>query len=210
MKLFKGKGGFTLIELIVVMVVFLFIIGAAIGIFISVVRNQKQVLSEQELLNQISYVEEYMSKALRVAAADTSGSCLPLGSNNEQYIYLLTHYNTSGQNAGFFSGVKFINQLNGVCQEFFWDTDGILKEIKDGAAAVALTPSDLQINYVRFSINGSDGSAKDCANPNQCGASNADPVQPRLAILLGVKISGAGGQNRIIQTTVSQRNLNVK
>ena len=61
----NNNKGFTLIELIVVMTVFLLVIGAAMGIFISIVQNQKKILSEQELLNQISYVEEYMSKALR-------------------------------------------------------------------------------------------------------------------------------------------------
>jgi len=61
-----------------------------------------------------------------------------------------------------------------------------------------------------FSVNGSDGSVTVAQNPNQCGASMADGVQPRLTILLGVKIAGAGGQNRTIQTTISQRNLNAK
>jgi len=157
----KKYKGFTLIELIVVMSVFLFIIGAAIGIFIAVVQNQKQVLSEQELLNQISYTQEYMSKALRVAEADSvktdpGGNCLiyegtdgtPLGSNNLGYIYLLTRHDIS---TGFFRGIKFINSsAKDACQEFFLDADGVLKEIKNGAAAVSLTPSDLQINYVRF------------------------------------------------------------
>ena len=38
----KIKRGFTIIELIIVMAVFLFVIGAAIGIFISIVKNQKR------------------------------------------------------------------------------------------------------------------------------------------------------------------------
>ena len=63
----KKSAGFTIIELIVVMAVFLFVIGAAISVFISIIQHQKRVLAEQQILNQISYVEEYMSKSLRTA-----------------------------------------------------------------------------------------------------------------------------------------------
>ena len=197
------KKGFTIIELVVVTAVFLFIIGAAIGIFISVVQNQKKVLAEQQLINQISYVEEYMSKALRVAKKSDGGTCIPTG-----YIYLLTRYDTD---KGLFGNIKFINQSdNNTCAEFFLDTDGILKEIKNGAASpVALTPASIKINYAKFSVNGSDGSASGCADPNSCGASETDDVQPRVTMLLNISIPGEN-YGRTIQTTVSQRNLNVK
>ena len=207
---FRNKKGFTLIELIVVMAVFLFIIGAAIGIFLSIVKNQKKILAEQQVLNQISYVEEYMSKALRMVAADLSGGCISPG-----YIYLLTRYNGT---LGAWQGIKFINQSDGdACQEFFLAGTGtaldpyILKEIKNGGAAVDLTPNNLQFdstNPIRFAVN---GSASGCGGAIPCGASNTDPVQPRVTILLNIKIAGDSQEpNKIIQTTVSQRNLNVK
>lgn len=215
MKLSKG---FTLIELIVVMAVFLFVIGAAITIFISIVQHQKRVLAEQQLLNQISYVEEYMSKALRMANADNLGSCL--GLDNTGYIYLLTRYDLVSQ---VFKGIKFINQSdNNACQEFFLDsgdasTQLVLKEEKNNnpGTITPLTPDNLQINYIKFSINGSNGStftSLSCPTNLQCGASNADTTtQPRVTILLDVKIPGDSQEpDRIIQTTVSQRNLNVQ
>ncbi|MGA2418048.1 MAG: type II secretion system protein [Candidatus Staskawiczbacteria bacterium] len=216
----KYSKGFTLIELIVVMAVFLFVIGAAISIFISIVQNQKRVLSEQELLNQISYVEEYMSKALRMATKDTSGSCL--GSDNLGYIYLLTRYDFTSST---FKGIKFLNQSdldfsgNPTCQEFFLDTDNILKEEKnnDATTVTPLTSANLQLdptNPIRFSVNGSNGStftSPSCMSTSQCGASENDSVQPKITILLNVKISGdSQNPERTIQTTVSQRNLNAK
>ncbi len=212
MKLSKG---FTLIELIVVMAVFLFVIGAAISIFISIIQSQKKVLSEQQLLNQVSYVEEYISKALRMAGTeDSSGSCL--GADNEGYIYLLTPYDTT---SGLYRGIKFINQSNGVCQHFFLSGDGtdvdpyILKELKnsvDDDDAIALTSANLQINSIVFSINGSSGStfvSDSCTTSSQCGASSKDTIQPRATILFNINIPGES--SKIIQTTVSQRNLNV-
>ena len=184
----KSSRGFTIIEVIVVMAVFLFIIGAAIGIFLSVVLNQKAVLAEQQLINQVSYAEEYMSKAMRMAVADTSGNCLGQDSlGNSGYIYLLTRYDGS---LHIFRGIRFLNQSTGYCQEFFIDNstpalDGsntplnfndpnnpvVLKELKgknnDGVVdttdtdAVPITSSALQFdpeNPARFSINGSSGS----------------------------------------------------
>ncbi|MFA6190362.1 MAG: type II secretion system protein [Candidatus Staskawiczbacteria bacterium] len=219
----KNNKGFTLIEVIVVMGVFLFIVGAAISIFISVVQNQKKVLAEQQLINQISYVEEYMSKALRMAATDMSpnGDCVPNG-----YIYLLTRPDTE---ENLFRGVRFLNQSTGDCQEFFLDVSGangpVLKELKgssgrkvplenESANATEITSLNLEINEIKFSINGSGGStfsnSASCEGPEQCGASNKDKIQPRLTIVFNIKVAGDSQQpDRIIQSTVSQRNLNV-
>lgn len=204
----KNRKGFTIIELIVVIAVFMFIIGAAIGIFLSIVRSQKKILSEQKFLNQISYAEEYMSKGLRMAKAAAEDSCIPQG-----YIYSLTRY----QDNGFFTGIKFINQSDDdACQEFFLDNSDPLHpaimEKRGDSPAVAITSSNLQINSVRFSVNGSNGGIftiptnLNC-NSTLCGATNLDGVQPRVTILLNVIIPGSS--SRTIQTTVSQRNLNV-
>jgi prepilin-type N-terminal cleavage/methylation domain-containing protein len=210
----KIQNGFTLVEMIVVMAVFLFVIGAAVTIFVSILQQQKKILSEQEFLNQISYVEEYMSKALRAAKAATSSECISGG-----YIYELTRPVGSPL---VYTGIKFLNQTNldnsgnPTCQEFFWDTDGILKEEKNNNSATItpLTSSNLKINSVRFAINGADGSVsgQKCANnPNFCGAQTTDPLQPRVTILLNVQIAGdSESPKRTIQTTVSQRNLNIK
>ena len=227
-KYLKGIKGFTLIELIVVMAVFLFVIGAAISIFISVIQNQKKVLSEQQLLNQISYVEEYMSKGLRMATADTNGTACFGDSKYAGYIYLLTRFDPG---LAQFKGIKFINQSDSnACQEFFLDnavhgdtsTPLILKEEKNDISdpndinAVAITPANLQIIFAKFSIDGSNGSifsepsTINTCTTSQCGASNTDTVQPRVTILLNVKITGDSQEpNRTIQTTISQRNLNV-
>lgn len=210
----KNNKGFTLIELVVVMAVFLFIIGAAIGIFISVIKNQKKILAQTQFLNQVSYIEEYMSKALRMAKVASADEVSCLG--QEGFVYLLTRPDISG----FYRGVKFINPSdNNVCQEFFLDTDGVLKEKKggDSASAVPIIAANLQfdqINPIRFSINGSDGSVVDaqgklqCFGLNECGAGNGDSVQPKVTIILNIKIAGdSQNPNRIIQTTVSARNL---
>jgi len=207
-----NEKGFTLVELIVVMAIFLFVIGAALSIFISIIKDQRRVLAEQQFLNQVSYAEEYISKGIRMAKAEVDENCLidSEGHDHPGYIYLLTHPHPNGQS---YKGIKFINQSgisassDPICEEFFLDTDGVLKE-RQGVGIptpVALTPANLQIDSVIFLINGSsDSYVEQCIGTDPC-------VQPRVTMIMKVKIAGDDKEPwRTIQTTLSQRNLNVK
>lgn len=205
----KNKG-FTLIELIVVMAIFLVIIGTGVNVFISIIGYQKRILSEQELLNQASYMLEYMSRAMRMAEKDVSGECL--GQDYAGYIYLLTRPDAA---SGFYEGVKFINRSDsGACQEFYLDDSDpdnpVIKESKsyvpgEAGAEVPLVSTDLKINSIGFGVNGRDGLVASGVD----GAKEEDGVQPRLTIYLDLKIQGGEDQPaRKIQTTVSQRELN--
>jgi len=196
----KLNKGFTLIELIVVMAVFLFIVGVALGIFISIITSQRKVLAEQQFLNQIGYVEEYMSKALRAAKTDKEGDCI-----NNGDIYQLTHWSSDAHN-----GIKFINANNNdnTCQEFYF-SNGILYEKKGTGSPVevALTSfNNLKINFVKFVINGDI----DILKPNFPSDFPVEKIiQPKVTILLNIEIPGEN-QTRTIQTTVSRRTLNVQ
>lgn len=217
----KNKG-FTLIELVVSMAIFLLLITVGIVIFLSIVQNQKSVLYQQKVLNQVSYVLERMSKALRMAKLDTSG-CL-VGSEGTGYIYLLTRYNLT---TGLHGGVRFINESdNSTCTEFFLDDSDpdhlILKELKiyppsytvDYSMAVPITSEDIDINYMKFAVNGVIGSTG--GSHGVRGATSSGAVQPKLTILMNIQMKGLGiteggvlkEPELVIQTTVSQRNLN--
>ena len=249
----KSGAGFTLIELIVVMAVFLFVTGASMGIFISIITSQKRLLAQEQFLNQISYLEEYMAKALRMAKTAPNSDCIPEG-----FIYLLTRH---PENTGdVYNGIKFINQSdNGSCWEFFLDTTDserpfLARRIGTDTAilAIPLTSTNFQFdltNPIRFAISKKDGSIGDgsvfgqgCTGveANKCGAEanivGTEYPQPRVTIVLNILIPG-GDQStsencnssrdclvasqacdfsvhkcaptRIIQTTVSRRNLNV-
>ena len=117
----KEEKGFTIIELVVVLALFVLLIDASVGIFVSIVRHQRRTLQEQEFLNQASYLSEYVSKSLRTALKDEAGNCI--GQNRS---YLMTHLDAS---SGFYQGIKFFAE-DGACQEIFLDADGFLKEIK--------------------------------------------------------------------------------
>jgi type II secretory pathway pseudopilin PulG len=217
----KSLTGFTLIELIISTAIFMLIIGVAVVIFVYVAQHQRRILADQELMNQISYVQEYMSKALRMAktaSSEEDNMCLE-GNDADGYIYLLTRPDSQ---TGFFKGIKFINQSdNDSCHEIFLDNitdpdNPVLKELKNTEnenSAVALTSKNLKIEFVRFGINGENGSVATSPNSsgNFAGAKRDDDRQPRVTVILGVKIlSDAEEKVRIFQTTISQRNLNVK
>ncbi|OGZ68364.1 MAG: hypothetical protein A3D44_01705 [Candidatus Staskawiczbacteria bacterium RIFCSPHIGHO2_02_FULL_42_22] len=193
----NSQNGYSLIELVVVLAIFLIILTASINVLIAVVQDQKRTLENQELLNQSSYVMEYMSKALKSAVQDPTGWCL----GTTGYVYLLTHCNNGTQEAC--NGIKFINQSDGnACQEFFLD-DSVnilnppLREVKTGGYAKNLLSEKFKVKYGRFIINGDR--ALHVASTN-------DLIQPRVSILLDV-LNSKNEAEKIIQTTVSLGNL---
>lgn len=178
--------GFTLIELIVVVSIFTLIIFTATDLFISLFQQQKKILGEQELLSQISYNVEYMSRALRMARKDDSGTCIMAGKNYQKTT-------SSGPYSGY--GIKFINHTKSdICQEFFWDsTTNMLYESKDSGASYVPLLADY-VTVISFRV----------------ALSEAVDTQPRVTIFLDVKIGiGSSQVTKQVQTTISQRNLNI-
>ena len=216
----KNSKGFTIVEIVVAMTIFILILGVAVNIFISAVAQQRKILSEQQLVNQMSYVIEYMAKALRMAIKDEARDCV-----KELYIYepeepeagifVLTRQNLG---EGSFRGIRFLNASNTndlgepICQEFFLDLDdgkNIFKEIKSANShadlstgnAMPIVSEKIEITSIKFAING---------DINKYYASNIDSVQPSVTIFLEAKIVGDDRPAKQIQTTISQRNLNTE
>jgi len=185
--------GVTLIEMLVAVTIFTITIGAISGLFISGIRSQRRVLATQELLDQTSYILEYMGRALRMARKElictdktNPATCSCLTTNGYGYNYeLITN------------GIKFID-YNGVCTEFFLEglEGGRLKK-RIGTNTWELTSAKLQVNS--FNIAPS-------------GWGQGDTLQPRVTIFLEILGRGAAGeQPKIqIQTSISQRSLDVQ
>ena len=194
------NGGFTLVEMLVAIFVFITVLGASSAIFVDVIRNQKRVLANQELLNQTSYVLEYMGRAIRMAKKDDIGgtNCLTCPACNYEATHcvgVVCH------------GIKFRDYKDEYCQEFFREqvAPGIyrLKELKvkisDGTTILNdLTSADLNVEF--FNIGPSDS------------WDQGDLDQPRVTLFLDIKRSDfpSGEAPEVkIQTTISQRNLDV-
>jgi prepilin-type N-terminal cleavage/methylation domain-containing protein len=179
----KKNKGFTLVEMLVAVAVFTSVITAAFGIFVSSLQAQRKSLASQELLDQTSYVLEYMSRAIRMARKDLAGECIFPKLNYEE--------TRGGQ------GLKFKNYQD-ICQEFFWDSDtGRLKEVKGGQENF-LTSDSLQVL---------------AWNVELVGQSQNDDLQPRVTIFLDIKGEAEKPELQPaikIQTSISQRNLDVR
>lgn len=187
--------GFTLAEMVIALSVFVVVFGFISVIFASIIRQQRELAVRQEISNQQSYVMEYMSRALKYAKKDTSGKCL--GDAMAGYYYKLGYPDPT---SGFYYGVKFIDE-DDICREFFLDENGSLKEARDGQAAQNLLSEKLNVEFIRFVVNGD----KDLE-----GASQYDLVQPRLTVSLGIRLDSKSQKEQIMQTTISQSRLNEK
>ena len=187
---FSVQKGVTLIEMLVAVTVFAITVGAISGIFISGIRTQRRVLATQELLDQTSYVLEYMGRALRMAKKDLTGNCLTTAG---------TKYNYESD----LGRIRFLNYDN-KCQEFYL-AGNILMERKsdDGTPTwiidLPLTSSHLQVNSFKINLSGQ-------AQPP------TDYLQPRVTIFLEIlgRETGLGRPKIQIQTSVSQRDLDVQ
>lgn len=173
----SSQKGFTLIEILVSVFIFSLIIAVTAGVFVSGLGAQRRALQSNQLLSQMSYTMEYMSRALRMAKKD-DGTCIGDKLN----------YKIEG------NGIKFRNYKN-ECQKFYLDGTQ-LKEDRDGSVAL-LTSTDFEVSEFRIGEFG-------WLQPP------ADYLQPRVTLFLETKAAGQESPKIQLQTTISQRNLDIQ
>lgn len=175
---------FTLIEILISLSIFFIVIIAFLGLFSSAFRYQRESLISAYLLNSASYLTEYISRDLRMAKKDITGNCITEKHNFEAVA----------------NGLRFLN-YNGRCQEFILAT----KQLKVGKSTddnppvsgdfMSLTPSNLEVENLSFDIK---------------GASQDDILQPKVTFALKLKTTGASVKSFNLQSTISQRDLDVQ
>lgn len=177
--------GFTLVELLVSISVFAMVMIAFVGLFISAIKQQRQTLRFNSLLNTASYVAEYMDRALRMAIKDRTGDCIGAANKN------------------FSVGVGSIRFLNYEmkCQEFYQDNSQIKVKKSPNATSAslpalgdALTPANIVVGPLNFLVSG-DG--------------QGDDLQPKITVNALISTTDTPPQKLRFQTTVSQRELDV-
>ena len=175
------KKGFTLIELMVSMAIFSIVMVSIIDLFGSGIQTQKKSIALQTLSDTTSYAIEYMDRTIRMAKKDLTGDYIPAGCNFVNPEDNLTK-------------IRFLN-YNKEDQWFILE-DGQIKEKKGLATEfTALTPDIFQVNKLSFELSG------------QC---QTDDFQPKVTIILEIRTKEIKPQTLNIQTTISQRDLDVK
>ena len=184
LKFLNKNKAFTLIEMLITAVIFSIVIGTATGVFVSAIRLQKYNLAYQQLLDQTSYVMEYMSRAIRMAKRNEGSICLFSNSKN---------YNWG---AGYY--IEFAT-YHGQCWKFSREliTEGVYQLVVeiDSGDKIPLTSDDFDVENFNVIVSGDEID---------------DDLQPRITIFMEIKGEGSGNQPKIqIQTTISQRNLDI-
>lgn len=160
----KSQKGFTLIELVVALALFVLVLNTVSGIFVLVVRHQKSILGQQQTLNETSFALERISSQLRNAKVSQAATCL----SSSQDVYVLTHFNAA---ISLYEGIKFVD-AEGACHEFFLD-NGVFKErIGNGQAQPLLSGNATDAAFI---ING---------DPRIPVVRHSDIAWPRITIAL--------------------------
>jgi len=190
----KTEKSFSLIEMIVAMAIFSLVLGSVIGIFVSAIRTQTETLALQKILDEASYSIEYMGRAIRMAKKDYNGRCVPLGANySSEFPWLY---------------IMFLNYEGNKCQDFEVDLSSKRlwkgeEEIVDGLTPQVLeylTSDDFEVDPITFNLIGDE--------VDVITGEPVDSLQPRVTISFTVQ-KPDGTSKFQIQTTVSQRNLDI-
>jgi len=185
----KMSKGFTLVELLVAMSVFIILVTIVADLFFVSFLAEKRLLAADVVFDQTSFLAEYLSRSLRMARKELAAPvCLSENGLN----YELTRFDGSK-----YAGIKFINSQN-ACQEVFVETGTKrLKEIKAGLEQY-LTSSNVEVSAF---------------NLNLIGESQTDHLQPRVTFFLSLSRAAtrtATAPLLEIQTSLSQRKLDLE
>jgi len=186
-----NRRGFTLIEMMIALVIFSLTIVGISGVYITGIRGQRMIISGERSIDQSSYALEYMSRALRMAKKQSIDlpNCLPNTGNNFELL-------NGGQ------GIKFINSLEGFdCQRFYLLNGQLMQEkglLTPSPQVSELTSASLEVTRLAFNVT---------------GGSETDNLQPRVTVSMVLRLKSARANEDPlvrVQTTISQRNLDVQ
>lgn len=176
---FNNKG-FTIVELLVGASIFLALLGGGVGALSYSLKLQRMILAHQEVAAEMSYVVDYMSRALRMVKSEKDEGCLPQVGQT---------YEVSDDN----HQVKFLNHLQeDTCQRFFLENGRIMYEDQLGDV-MAMTSPYITVGKLHFEV---------------MGELSSDDDQPRVTVSLEADSESLRTPMKI-QTTVSSRKLDV-
>jgi prepilin-type N-terminal cleavage/methylation domain-containing protein len=126
--------GFSLLEIVVSLAIFLTVIVIVTSFFEMSIRAQREAISAGNLQESMRYAFEAMSKEIRMAKKDESGACAVADK-----VYKVEN-----------SVLSFINQ-DDKCVQYFLDSSRI-KIIRDTIEAY-VTPENIKVNNLSFYLD---------------------------------------------------------
>jgi len=190
-----------LVEIMVSMAIFSLTMTIVMQLFFYSLKMQRQMAARTELINELSYSMERMSRGIRMAQKDTAGTCI---GQNENYQRSVDSY---GDHVKFLTPDTSFASSNAVdCVEYYLGH-----------------PADYPAGVVALmeSRHNAGGAFSDYALPLTSpmadiqsfavmdrGWSQDDTIQPR--VILHLKAFDAEGQEMEVQMAVSQRNSDIR
>jgi len=177
------KRGFTLVEILVSITIFLVVMTVAMGSVVSIINTNRKVGISKALMDNLNFAMESISREIRFGK---NYHCITAGDSGP---YSTTQNCPSGGTAiSFYSqeGAQVIYRLNGTAIEVSTD---------NGTTYIPITSPEVIVQDLTFYVVG--------ANPPP-----GDTLQPRVIIRL--KGLAGTGQNQTyfaLETQVSQREL---
>lgn len=179
-RFFAQMNGFTLLELIIAVAIFLVLTTIAGNIIFSAVRFQRVASDAQDLEDNLRGAFEIMGREIRLAAKDDQGTC----------VASRTNYEFTAES------LKFLTDRN-TCIRYSRDSAGrIQKEnLSPALPTEQLTADSVEVLSLRFDVLGESGDDKE---------------QPRVVIRVSARNKGSAEPLLKLQTTLTQRELDVQ
>lgn len=179
--------GFTLIEAIVALAIFIAISATLAQIIVVSIQNQIKITTTQNMFNQAIFALDKIEKELRMAKKDVDGGCVGLENN-----FLI-----SGNSTIFL----YYDQTLGLrCKKFVLEDGKIREYISENKTAtfvegVDVTGDVVNVEDLRF---------------NKMGDGRDDNLQPKITMIMKIKNKKIENSSSImLQTTISQRRLDL-
>ncbi|MEX0877638.1 MAG: hypothetical protein WDZ40_02100 [Candidatus Spechtbacterales bacterium] len=180
-----SSAGYSIVEMLVAMSIFITVSTLSIGAFLNATEAQRIIIFEETIAENVNFAVEFMSRQMRTAVRSDNSACIPVGDT----------FGTPDS-----STIKFVN-TDGDCVEF--RIQGTVLQYTSDA-----TPLPGLRNYIDLII--SDLVQIDRFDIVIDGESSGDGAHPRATIsieAIGVPQTSADPQNMVLimQTTVSTR-----
>jgi len=147
-----NKAGFSLMEMLLAISIFVIIMLSATRIFQLVVQGQRQAIAAYHVQENLKYFFEVMSKEVRMATMDTAGDCYPIDAVDQLY--------TAETNNLYFKN------YDGQCVHYFIANDnGVDRfKIERGLNSGYITTSNININSLKFDVKSKTGTQAEQAS----------------------------------------------
>ncbi len=197
----EKQGGFTLVELMVSLVIFSLAMTIVGQLFFYSLKMQRQMAARTKMINELSYAMERISRGMRMAQKDTTGTCVAQYENYEWF------EDANGDHVKFKTpDTSFISSTPLDCVEYYLDEPA---GYPTGVTALMEARHNEGGAFADYTLPlTSPGVTVQSFAVKQHGWSQNDTIQPRVIIY--IRAIDSQDQELEAQMTVSQRNIDIR